>query len=1002
MGTLPRVLTGRGRADWREAAGRAIEAAPSPEMATFGLERLVESAGLRRLTSWPRAELDALCCVLGSGPALVRALLARGESWPELAASYSEPNPGIAKLVQRGRPPRRAEAAELMRRIRELVREDLFRLGARDLYGLATLQETVEGVTELAEAALRIAVAHQRALLARDMGDPVDEQGRPVGFCVIGLGKLGGRDLNYSSDIDLMYLYESDEVHADSIAPREFFSRLASEVSKAVGEVTADGFGFRVDLRLRPEGNSGALVNTVRNALTYYEGWGATWERGVLIKARPVAGDLAVGNRFSEAIRPFVFRRHLDYQTVTDFRDMKDRIDAEQSMREGRGLDVKLGTGGIRELEFVVQILQLIHGGHRSEVSVRGTMPALAALESSQLIAPSDAAALREAYRFLRDVEHAVQIVDQRQTQELPSDTEELRWLARRLGYGTGRRGRPATGDELESFRADWQRHTQVVHEAFLRFLELRTEDEGEHTAKGSPAVVAMLGRLEAGDLEGAAAMLVELGFEDGGRAATILEKIYRQRIVGPASPQRRRAVQAMAPALVEAVTGSADAMNALERMVGFLVRTGAHTSYLALLSGSPATMKLLVDLFATSPFLAAHLVGHPELIDSLVRADAAGALVGVDAYYARLREELDGVADEEDILAVLRRFRTSELVRIGMTDLADTTEPDEVHARLSDLAEACLRAAAECARDLALSKTDAKRTKLAIVALGKMGGREMSYGSDLDLLFVYDPGKADYDADAHINATRWAQKLLSLLQTTTQDGFVYKIDSRLRPSGRQGPLVTSLGRYETYHRKEAELWERQAHLRARVVFGAPKLAKRIQRITQGFVYEGGLAREQAAEIHELRVRMERELGSGDPDRENIKTGRGGIVDIEFVVQMLQLRFGDRIAELRTTNTREAIGALAEAGKLTKRDARSLAESYTFLRRLEARMRLERDRPVEELGTDPQVVAPLAKRMGFRGRDAGRALLERYEQTRGVVRQLYAKYFEIDRKKARS
>jgi glutamate-ammonia-ligase adenylyltransferase len=996
MGTLPRVLVGRGRAEWRKAAGRAIDAAPSPEMAAFGLERLVESGGLRTLTSWPKAELDALCCILGSGPALVRALLARGPDWAELAASYGESNPGISKLVRRGRPPRRADAAELMQRIRTLVREDLFRLGARDLLGSATLEDTVVGVTDLAEAALRIAVVHQRALLAAEMGEPVDEQGRPIGFCVIGLGKLGGRDLNYSSDIDVMYLYESDDVRSDSIAPREFFSRLATDVSKAVGEVTADGFGFRVDLRLRPEGNSGALVNTLRNALTYYEGWGATWERGVLIKARPVAGDLDIGDRFCQAIRPFVFRRHLDYQTVSDFRDMKERIDAEQSLREGRGLDVKLGTGGIRELEFVVQILQLIHGGHRPEVAVRGTMAALAALEASELIAARDAAALREAYRFLRDVEHAVQVVDQRQTQELPSDADELRWLARRLGYGTGRRGRPADGDELEAFRADWRRYTKTVHAAFLRFLELRTEDEDERAAKRSPAVLAMLGRLEAGDLEGAARMLVELGFDDGERAAAILEKIYRQRIVGPASPQRRRAVQAMAPALVEAVTESADPMNALERMVGFLIRTGAHTSYLALLSGSPATMKLLVELFATSPFLASHLVGHPELIDSLVRADAAGALVGVDAYYERLREELDGVSDEEEILAVLRRFRTSELVRIGMNDLAGITKPDEVHARLSDLAEACLRGAAECARDLALGKADAKRTTLAVVALGKMGGREMSYGSDLDLLFVYDAGKSDYDADAHVRATRWAQKLLSLLQTTTQDGFVYKIDSRLRPSGRQGPLVTSLGRYESYHREEAELWERQAHIRARVVFGPDKLARRIDAVTRGFVYEGGLSREQAAEIHELRIRMERELGSNDPGLENIKTGRGGIVDIEFVVQMLQLRYGQSIAKLRTTNTREAIEALAEAGKLTKRDARTLRESYAFLRRLEARMRLERDRPVEELGIDPDVVAPLAKRMGIKGRDAGRTLLARYEQTRGVVRELYAKYFEVD------
>jgi glutamate-ammonia-ligase adenylyltransferase len=270
-----------------------------------------------------------------------------------------------------------------------------------------------------------------------------------------------------------------------------------------------------------------------------------------------------------------------------------------------------------------------------------------------------------------------------------------------------------------------------------------------------------------------------------------------------------------------------------------------------------------------------------------------------------------------------------------------------------------------------------------------------MSYGSDLDLLFVYDGGKDEYDEDTHVSATRWAQKILSLLQTTTQDGFVYKIDSRLRPSGRQGPLVTSLARYEDYHREEAELWERQAHVRARVVYGPRALARRIERVTLGFVFGAGLTREQAIEIHELRIRMENELGSGEPDRENIKTGRGGIVDIEFVVQMLQLRFGKDTEPLQTPNTYEAIEALAMAGRLTKGDARTMRECYSFLRRLEARMRLERDRPVEELGLDSDVLAPLAKRMGFGGRNGGRTLLDRYEKTREVVRGLYSKYFGV-------
>jgi glutamate-ammonia-ligase adenylyltransferase len=793
--------------------------------------------------------------------------------------------------------------------------------------------------------------------------------------------------------VDLVYLHDDVEPAPGSVDPKVFFSRLASEVTRAIGEPTVEGLVFRVDLRLRPEGHAGVLVNSVEGALTYYEGWGDTWERGALAKARPVGGDLALGIRFIEEIRPFVYRRHLDFQTLEDLRRMKDKVDAEQAVQAPGVRDVKLGSGCIRELEFVVQALQLIHGGHEPDVRVTGTRAALDALERHSMISASEAAALRDAYVFLRDVEHAVQVVEQRRTQRLPADADGLRALARRLGYGPGRRGRPAVAGERAAFEADWARHTERVREAFVRFLELQPHERAR-IAADDPGAAAILASLERGDRHAAESLLSAMGFPDASKAADALQKLYRGRIGSPASPQRRRAVESMAPALLRAAVSSADPDGALDRLVDFLVRTGAHTSYLALLGGSQATMSLLVTVFATSPYLASLLVGHPELIDLLVRSDAASGVRDHATLTAELGDLLASCDDEEQVMSALRAFRNAEVLRVGMEDLAGVLAPEQVHQRLTLLAEVCLLHAVEEGRRLAAQRAQQPaELRLAILALGKMGAGEMTYASDLDLIFVYDAARDDGGA-AHGFATRWVQKAMSLLQTRTRDGIVYSIDARLRPSGRSGPLVISLERFVEYHREEAELWERQAHIRARVAYGDQRLGARISEVVERFVYGAGLDAAGAREIDGLRRRIETELAKEGPRKTNIKTGRGGILDIEFVVQMLQLRHGSDVPSVRARATLGALRALRDAGLVAAQDADRMASHYTFLRRLEARMRLERDRPVEELGTDTRVLAPLARRLGFGGDDPGARLLEACERTREDVRRLYQRYFD--------
>lgn len=986
-------------ADWRVAIAAAFEASPSVEVATSAFERLADAGGAERLLAWPAEQLAQLAIVVGSSPHFTRQLVSHGKNWPDVARTWQRGKPSFDELTAACGVQPEDDVASLHRKLRRLAAAEMYRIGARDLLGIADLDETVTSLTQLADAAANIAVDHSRALLVKQGGDAIGVDGKPVGFVVLGMGKLGGCELNFSSDVDLVYMYETDAVAEGSRPAREFFTFLGSAVTRAIGDLTSDGLVFRVDLRLRPEGVNGLPVNPVEVALEYYEGWGDTWERGALAKARPIAGDLSLGRRFLAGLEPFIYRRHLDYDTVEDLRRMKDRIDAEMAMLKPGTRNVKIGRGGIRELEFVVQMLQLIHGGHVSVVRGAGTRSAIDALEKEGLLSSGEAAGMRDSYLFLRNVEHAVQVEEKRQTQTLPQRPEALRWLARRLGYGTGRRGAPLSPDEVAGFEHDWDKHTHRVHELFVRFLELRPDEEQRREHAMDPVALAVLGQIAEGRFDDAGVVLAKMGIPGGADAAKNLARIYRGRLRGPASPQRRRAVEALAPHLLDAVARSSDPERAMSGLVEFLIRTGAHTSYLALLGGSPKTMEILVSLFASSPYLAGHLVGHPELLDSLVRADSAAVPEPTfddvtDALAAAMPAD---ALDEEQIIGVLRRFRTTELLRIGLNDLAGALDGDAVHRALSTLAEVVMRGAIDAARRLVSARVKGswECVQLAVLGMGKLGAREMSYGSDLDLIFIYDSGTGEYDPEAHVLVTNWMQKFIGLLSARTRDGVAYEVDARLRPSGHSGPLVTSLASFIEYHAREADLWERQALIRARVVFGGGDLVPRIDAALASRVWSTSLGTEGMAEIAHLRARVENELAGEDAGHLNIKTGRGGIVDVEFLVQMLQLKFGVANPSVRVRATAEAIVALRQAGVLAEADADALLVHYRFLRRLEARLRLERDRPVEEVGTDPTGLAPLAIRLGYDSDDPGSVLLEDYHRTREEVRTLYERFFGL-------
>lgn len=973
---------------------RHLPDAADPAAAEVALGRIVDAlppaalAAALAAPEGPRA-LVAICGAspfladrLAAQPSLVEWLLvAEGPGLPPALSRQPSVDdllpPLLAELERSVNPEARGapgapEPDVLMAALRRLKRREILRIGARDLLSLADLPATAAALADLAETAIEGACRGVDARLRREYGAPDAE------FVVLGMGKLGGRELNFSSDVDLIYVYSTDkgETPGPKVVPYEiYFTKLAEGVTKAMSAVTDLGFVFRVDLRLRPEGGVGGLVVSLRNAEVYYEGWGQTWERAALIKARPVAGSRALGEAFLEMIEPFVYRRYLDFTAIEEIRALKRRIDRELRRGGQATSNVKLGVGGIREIEFFVQALQLIHGGRLPAVRQRGTLPALEALAARGLVQAEDARALADAYVFLRIVEHRIQVVAERQTHLLPSTPEETLRLARRLGFASA-----------EAFQARLAEVTGRVSTIYRSLF--RDADESADEARWRDLLA---GALPEDECE---SRLAALGFAEPARARENLGRLREGAPSARASERSRRRLRQLAPRLLSEVVAAPDPDMALGKLEAFIDAVGARSTYYALLQENPGTLALLVRLFGTSEFLSTLLVQRPELLDALLAPDAHPPLKASGAMAADLAAALAAAPDYEQRLAALRRFRHLEVLRIGLADVAGALDTFEVTVQLTALAETCLRAALEIAEGELARRFGQPTTPCVVLGLGKLGGREMNYASDLDLLLIYgEAGETAPPPDGrslshHEYYAKLLQRTTSVLSTPTREGIAFHVDMRLRPSGNQGPLVTSAAAFERYHAESAALWERQALIRARLVAGDSGLARRIETIVTRFVYERPLPPDAAAEIHRLRTRMERELARESAGRYNIKFGRGGLVDIEFLVQFLQLARGRDLPEVRTPNTLEATLRLSAAGALPAEDAAALAESYRFLRRLENRLRIVHDRSINDLAGSGPELTKLARRLGQEGDE----FLGEYVRHTEAVRALYSRY----------
>jgi glutamate-ammonia-ligase adenylyltransferase len=873
-----------------------------------------------------------------------------------------------------------ARAGERLTRLRRFGWAERARIALRELLpgelGGAEVETTSRELSHLADVLLERALEEASAEVAARHGQPVRANGSPSELAIVGLGKLGGLELNAGSDIDLLFVYDTDDGES-SISLHEHWTHVVRRLVDIVGGPSPEGLLWRVDLRLRPEGSQGPLVNSTDALERYYARWGRFWERAALLRARASAGDPALGELLErDIVTPFVFRREVDPSIAESLRDLLTRSRRELSPDARR--DLKLGVGGIREAEFFVQALQLVWGGREPSLRVQGTLPALGRLRSRGLVSDGEVSAISESYALLRKLEHRVQWRSDVQTHLLPTG-DAFAELARTMWV-----------DE-RALTAAIERARATVHAHFSALAPNRAVTVSAY----EPVAAALSSDSEA------LVLLAEAAYGDGEiaqhlaglsrRPDDLLGELTRERFPG------------LALAVLDELGSSPDPEQAARFLRAILGRFSSLEPYVGALAQDRLALRRLVTALGSSAFIGETASVRPELADTILFGNGAisdpSAAVAVEIA-AQLQGLADGADAEERRDALVRGLRVAKqrlMVEVATADLAGTIGTRDATRLLSALADEEL----ERAVDHVLGPEGG----LAVIAMGKLGGREIGYGSDLDVVFIYDPARAPEPDEAGAYFSRAAGRVIRLISEPHVSGPGYELDTRLRPSGTHGMLVTSLAAFARYHMVslsgllgEPALagvgfsgapWERQALIRARFAAGDAELGARAIGVAERAAYGGGAG--AAAEMHHLRTRMERELGRERAHRLDLKSGRGGLLDVEFAVQHLQLAHG-RDPSVRSPDTSVALEALSLGGYVAPDDNDALREGYTFLRRLEQRIHVLYGTGSSVIETRAPGLPALARRMGYRsqpGTPAEAALLAHYQDVTANVRAAY-------------
>ncbi|MCX8957923.1 bifunctional [glutamate--ammonia ligase]-adenylyl-L-tyrosine phosphorylase/[glutamate--ammonia-ligase] adenylyltransferase [Erwinia psidii] len=823
----------------------------------------------------------------------------------------------------------------LMRQLRLFRRHMLTRIAWMQTLAISSTAASLQQLSVLAETLIVAAKEWLWQACCREWGTPVNAAGEAQPLLILGMGKLGGGELNFSSDIDLIFIWPENGTTTGGrreLDNAQFFTRLGQRLIKVLDQPTADGFVYRVDMRLRPFGDSGPLVLSFAALEDYYQEQGRDWERYAMVKARLMGNaDDRWSRELQHMLRPFVYRRYIDFSVIQSLRNMKSMI-AREVRRRGLIDNIKLGAGGIREIEFIVQVFQLIRGGRERSLQQRALLPALRAIGELNLLSSEQTCQLSEAYLFLRRLENLLQSINDEQTQTLPVDPlnrERLAWAMASASW-------PALHQQLEQ-------HMASVRAIFDELIGDDAPEAGENQVNGEYGLLWQ-DRMEETEL---APLVPQMNAKVSKRLLQTISAFHQDVDKRTIGPRGRQALDQLMPRLLCEVCPRDDADIILHRLTPLLLGIVTRTTYLELLTEYHGALKHLIRLCAASPMIASQLARYPLLLDELLDPATLYHPTATDAYRCELRQYLLRIPeeDEEQQLEALRQFKLAQHLRIAAADIAGTLPVMKVSDHLTWLAEAIIEQVVQQAWQMMVQRygrpahlDDEQARGFAVIGYGKLGGWELGYSSDLDLVFLHDcPAEVITTGERNIDGRqfylRLAQRVMHLFSTRTSSGILYEVDARLRPSGAAGMLVSTFDAFDEYQRNEAWTWEHQALVRARIVFGDVALSDKFDRIRRAVLCLPRDEQTLKKEVREMREKMRTHLGSKYKDRWDIKADRGGITDIEFITQYLVLRYACEDPRLAhwSDNVR-ILAQMAENGRIDDDEAMTLTHAWVTLR----------------------------------------------------------------------
>ncbi|MBP2300192.1 bifunctional [glutamine synthetase] adenylyltransferase/[glutamine synthetase]-adenylyl-L-tyrosine phosphorylase [Azospirillum picis] len=844
----------------------------------------------------------------------------------------------------------------LMAGLRVAKRRAALLIALADIAGAWPLDRVTGALSDMAETGVQLAAN----FLLRRAGEAgtltLPDPQRPwigSGLIILGMGKLGGRELNYSSDIDLIVLYDDAVVQTpqpDNLA--RTFIRLARDLVRIMDERTRDGYVFRTDLRLRPDPGATPLAVSVSAAEIYYGSVGQNWERAAMIKARPVAGDPEAGAAFLRFLEPFVWRRHLDFAAIQDIHSIKRQINAHKGHREVtvNGHDIKVGRGGIREIEFFAQTQQLIFGGRDPRLRVAPTLRANQALCEVGRVPQQTVEELAEAYHFLRRVEHRIQMIDDQQTHRIPADDDGVAHLATFLGY-----------DDTAAFRAELLAKLGQVEDRYAELFE-------EAPSLSGPGNLVFTGTdPDPGTVE----TLAGMGYADPPRVISVVSAWHRGRYRATRSGRARELLTELTPALLSALAKTPAPDTALMKFDDFLGKLPAGVGLFSLFVANPWLLELVAEIMGTAPQLSATLSRNPSLLDAVLSPDFFDPLPGKEEGLAADHARVMGAArDFEDALTLARRWTNDQRFRAGVHILRGITDGDRCGAFLADLADIVVPdLAARVEEEFVQRHGRIPGAAWVVVAMGKLGSRQLTVTSDIDLIVIYDvPAAADGGASLSDGAKplspneyyiKLTQRLTNAITAPMGDGRLYEVDMRLRPSGNAGPLATALGAFVKYQASDAWTWEHMALTRARVIGGDPQLAGRVAEAVRTVLTAPRDPERLLRDVADMRRRIDKEFGTANPW--NVKYARGGLIDIEFITQYLQLRHGHDTPDILHVGTAKALRCAARTGALAPEVAEELESTLRLWRRVQGFLRLTTAGVLDPRQVSPSLLAGLVR-----------------------------------------